>query len=224
MILKDIDTTKFLVDPKSKAFIQDLLDISKIFDLKINGVSRKKILVWMALVYDKESYFRKDVKNFHQRKYEAGVCAGFKLKEDNTFDERIEKVMVGESDDFNRCVVQYVTMHFNLEYAKLVIFEYNFYKLWQRSLAKFDDQGKMKTLMDELGDSINELEVKLFGGQETMNAIRALYEGTARSKLNLRPEQMESEYNANKLLGLNPWGDYVPSTEVNFVGDEIPKD
>jgi hypothetical protein len=225
MTLDQVDTSRFLVDPKKKNFIDEMVKLSNIFDFSVRGIGHKKLLIYITLMYDMWSYFRRDVKSFPQRKYEAAVCAGFALKEDGTFDDKIERVLVGSDDDFNKAVVQYVSLHYNLEYAKLVIYEYNYYKLIHKSFSQFDDRGNMRKLIDDLSNDINALEVKIFGGEETMSARKALYEGTSRSRLNLRPEQMVEEFAINKLRHLSPWGNYDLSraAEVNFVGDSLPK-
>lgn len=224
MTLDQIDTSKFLVDPKSKDFVKSMHELSDVFDFKLYKANQKKFLVYLTLVYDKESYFRKDVKNFIQRKYEAAVCADLRLNEDGHFAREVEDVIVGQNSEFNRAIVQYVSMQFNLEYAKIVVYEFNLYKKIQESFSKFDDKGLMKNLIDDLSNDISELEKKVFGGEEVTNVRKALYEGTNKSRLNLRPEEMLEEYAINKLRHLSPWGNYdLDQIQVNFVGDEIPK-
>jgi hypothetical protein len=226
MTIENIDTSKFLVDPRKTSFIKTLIKSSIVFDIEIKGVSQIKALTYLILMYDKESYFRKEIKNFLQRKYEAGITSGFALDGEDHFIKEAEDMMLGGNESFNRAVTQYVSMQHSLEYAKLVVYEINFYKLIKDSFSSFDKKGDTKKLIDSISAEINELEEVLFGGKEAINMRRALYEGTARSRLNLRPEDIHEEYAINKLRHLSPWGnhDLSTATEVNFVGDEVPKE
>jgi hypothetical protein len=226
MKLDQIDTSRFLEDPKKHFFIEKLIERSKIFNFKIPRVSHKKALIYLVLMYDKESYFRKSIPNFLQRKYEAGITAGFKLQDNNEFSSETEEVMLGFNDDFNRAVVEYVSIFYNLEYAKLIVYELNYYKIIKDSFTKFDIKGNMKNMLDKMSNEISELEEKIFGGQEAINMRKALYEGTARSRLKLRPEDMIDEFAINKLRHLSPWGDYNldSANVVKFVGDHVPKE
>ena len=73
MQLKDIDTRKFLINPKQKGFESMMLALSPVFHFKIDKVSRKKALTYLTLMYDKNSEIRRDVGEYAQRKYIASL-------------------------------------------------------------------------------------------------------------------------------------------------------
>jgi len=222
MNLKDLNTTKFLVDPNNQAFVRKMIALSHDFDFLIPRVDKKKALRWLVLMYDKNSYFRKDINNFLQRMYEAGVTAGFSRDGEGKFSKDVENFMIGENDDFNKAVTRYLIAQYNVEYVKLVAYDFNYYKLYKASIKSWDKD--MKKLMDDMMDDINELHEKLYGFDAPENMRKALYERTDASKLDIRPEAMAEKFMMNGLIDLNQWGDYdLTQVGVNFVGDELPK-
>lgn len=226
MDIKNIDTSKFLEDPQKRDFVKNMESRSSAFVFDISSVDYKKSLIYITLMYDKESYFRKGISNYLERKYEAGITAGFVLQPDNQFAKPVESALIGNRDEFNRAIIQYISLQYDLEYAKLVVYELEYYKLLMRAMKEMDRKGDTKKQIDSINNEIRELEKKIFGGEEVINVRKALYEGTARTRLRLRPEDMNDEYAINKLTNLSPWGDYNLdiANVVNFAGDETPKE
>ena len=225
MNLEDINTSKFLVDPKSDHFVDKMKKLSDVFDLDMSDFSIRKGLTYITLMYDKNSYFRKEIRDFMNRKFEAGMAAGFKLQENKMFPRKVEECMIGVHPSFNQAIIQYAAMQYDMKFIKLISYELNFYKLARDSFMEYDDIGKIKKTMDELSNDIERLQVEIFGGKETDDLIRMLYQGTASIRLRLRPEDMVDEFGINKLRYMTPWGNYNldNANVVNFVGDKIPK-
>jgi hypothetical protein len=223
MTLNDIDTSKFLEDPKSQSFVENMIKRSKVFDLHIAKLKQKTILTYLVLVYDKESYFRKDIKSYLERKYKAGILVGFHMS-DGRFDKEVEEVLIGENEDFNRALVQYISLQYDVEYGRLVVYEHNYYKMLDTAIKKWDDKGNLKSLIEDTANDIRKLEIAIFGGEEIINTKRALYEGTAQTGLRIRPEDIVERISMNQLEDLSPWGNYNLSSAnvVKFVGDKQP--
>jgi hypothetical protein len=224
MKLDDIDTSRFLEDPKKNLFVERMIARSPVFNLEIPRVNKKKLLVYLVLTYDKESYFRKDIKSYLERKYNAGIAAGFSVT-DNTFGKEVEDVLVGENDKFNRALIQYVSLQYDIEYGRLIVYELNYYKMLEQSIKKWDERGNLKSLIEGTAGDIRKLEADIFGGEEVLNVRKALYEGTAQSRLRFRPEDIAEGIIMNQLKDLSPWGDYNLdfANVVTFVGDKEPK-
>jgi len=230
MLLKDIDTSKFLVNPKNPEFKQEMIKLSNVFDFswggpnRLKAVSHTKALTYIALVYDKNSYFRKDIKKYLQRKYMAGEVAGFVIKEDGTFKEgAVENALIGENEYFNKAVIQYAVLQYDIEYAKLVVYELNLHKLLLEAMNAWDKKGDAQKQIETLSSEIAALELKIFGGEETLTARKALYEGTARTRVKLRPEDVQKTSKIRALQDWSPYGkDYIPEM-IKFVGDKTPK-
>lgn len=219
MKLESVDTKKFLEDPKKEDFERRMANRSPVFKLKIDKVNTKKALTYITLVYDKDSYFRKDIKEYYNRKKEAAICAGFKF--DNSFHPVVEKVLLGENESFNKAVVQYVSLMYDNDYKQLVVLEYNFNKLMFTAYTSWDD--KVNKLIEDMRKKIEYLENKIFGGNETINARKALYEGTEQTRLKLRPEDVVDEYVIDGLMDWSPYGKSYKPEPLHFIGELPPQ-
>lgn len=224
MNLKDINTSRFLADPNKDDFVDRMTEMSPVFNFNISRVNHKKALTYIALMYDKESYFRKDIKRYLERKYKSGIAAGFSVDDDGTFHEKaVEKMLLGGFDDFNKAVVQYAVLQYDLDYARLVVFELNLHKFLLKAMTKMDEKGDLKKQMDALTKDINDIEKRIFGGDETINMRKALYEGTSQTRLRLRPEDALDEFKVTGLADWSPYGKGYKPEGIKFVGDTIPE-
>jgi hypothetical protein len=218
----DIDTSRFLVDPQSKTFLKDMKALSDVFDME----STRKALIYITLMYDKESYYRKEIGNLMDRKFACGEAAGFPLQDNERFNEIVEEAMLGKHASFNKAVVQYAAMQYDLKFIKLISYELNFYRFNTTYMSIGDKDGKIKRQINELEVEITALQREIFGGDETKDLLKALYQGTAASRLRIDPEGSMDEFSVNRLAYTTPWGNYKldKANVVNFVGDSVPKD
>jgi hypothetical protein len=215
MELKLLSTNKLLFNVKEKDFASKMIKRSAVFDFK-----DEKILIYIVLVYDLNSEIRRNIKEYLRRKTEAGEAAGFKRDEKTGFfEKKIEDMMVGENDQFNKAVIQYTSWMYERDFKHLVVLEFNYHKLAIESMQKWD--SKSNTLMMDMKNEMQIIEDKLFGGEEVMNMRRALYEGTDRTRLRLRKENEIDEFELNGLVDWSPYGDYKPEL-IKFGGDHIP--
>lgn len=228
MELKHLDTSKFRFDPKKPTFEEDLIKESKVFDLSLKGINRKKALTYIVLMWDINSEILRSGKDYIVRKYESATAAGFNLHEVDTstgkrmvFSKAAEDLFVGENEHFNKAVIQYVSFMHSLEYIRYVVLTYQYNKLAQESLKSMSD--KDNTFMRNMLDDMRELEKGLFSDEEVKSVRKSLYEGTSRTLLKLRPEDEVDEYAINGLADWGPYSDYIPN-KLYFVGDEIPKE
>jgi hypothetical protein len=213
MDLSNVTVTKLLFNPKEKGFEKKMISRSKVFDF-----GDVRINAYIILVYDINSEFRKNIREYLRRKTEVGILVGFKF-EKGVFEKKVEDMLVGENDQFNKAMIEYVSYLYERDYKHLVILEFNYHKLSIESLKVWD--AKVKALMGDMKDEMEYIEKKLFGGEETMNARRSLYEGTERTRLRIRKEDEIEEFELNGLSEWNPYGDYTPE-KLKFVGDKIP--
>jgi hypothetical protein len=218
MELKNINTSKFIFDPKAEDFEQSMIAKSEIFNLK---KSRKKYLTYITLLYDPQSELRRNNKDYYNRKFECGKLAGFELKE-GSFDKEVESTFMGDNDSFNRAVVQYIYYSFNNDYKLLFILEeqYNNAMRDYFKISEFDE--KSRKLLTTMKDQIEELETKIFGGTETINTRKALYAGLDSTRERLpRKENELIEFEENGLVDYSPHPGYFPE-KLKFIGDKIP--
>jgi hypothetical protein len=217
--LSKINTSRFIFDPKKNGFELEMVDRSYVFDLESE---RKQWLTYITVVYDLNSEIRRNTREYNQRKIEGAQIAGFNMV-DGEFQKGVEDVLLGKNEDFNRAVVQYVYYNYNNDYKLLYVLEESYNR------AIFDQGSKLKVVSEkdrknltETKLQIEELEERLFGGHETLDMRKALYEGTENIRTRmLRKEGEMEEYEINGLDGFSPYGKYRPE-KLTFVGDRIP--
>lgn len=215
-----MDTHKFLINPKGKDFPNDMLAMSPAFNFKIDKVNQRKALAYLTYMYDKESDIRKSGEEYAQRKYRAGIEAGFLVGEDNKFAKDVEDAMLGHKGKFNKALIQYVSMMYDNDYKYLVILEHNYNKKLLEALSSNIDD-KDKKLINDMREQIITIEAEIFGGSD-VNLRKALYEGTSRTRDILRPENVTDEFAQNGLIAWCPYPNYVQGG-VKFISDGVPE-
>jgi hypothetical protein len=214
MNLDKITVKGLLFNPKEKDFDKSMIKRSEVFNFK-----DERINAYIILAYDLQSEFRRNISEYLRRKTEVGDIVGFK-RINGYFEKKIEDMLVGQNEQFNKAVVQYVSWMFDREYKHLVVLEFNYVKLALRSFTEWDT--KINELMTDMKKEMEVIETKLFGGEEVTNMRKALYSGTERTRLRIRVEDVLDEFKINGLEDWSPYGDYKPEP-IKFVGDKIPK-
>ncbi|MBN1683739.1 hypothetical protein JW865_09340 [Candidatus Bathyarchaeota archaeon] len=219
MELRHITTSKFIFNPKKPEFEQQMIDRSNVFDLKWR---RKDWLTYITIVYDLNSELRRNTREYIQRKVDGAKIAGFEMK-NGSFDKRVENILLGENEEFNRAVVEYVYYNFNNDYKLLYILEESYNKAIRDQGSKLQVLGdKDRKNLTETKIQIEGLEQVLFGGVETINMKKALYEGTEAARTRLRREDEMKMFEEN---GLDPWNPFpgYKVEKLECVGDKIPR-
>lgn len=220
MNLKDINTSKFLFDPKDPEFENKMVERNSVFDFPKN---RREWLTYIVVMYDIKSELRVNIKDLMQRKLEAGMLAGFKLKH-GEFEQQVELGLLGKNEEINKAIVQYIYYMFSNDYKYLFILEENFYRAIQEQSNRLKVINKAElAAIDHMKEKIEEIEYKLFEGEETISLRKILYMGieNARDRLPRKEEEMK-EYQKNGLVNYEPFPNYKPDP-LKFVGDEIPE-
>ena len=222
MDLSKINTKKFLFDPKDPDFEKKMIDRSPVFQLPRN---RKKWLTYITLVYDMNSEIRRNQPHYIERKSTAATIVGFeKNKDSGRFEPIVEAALLSKDETLNKAVVQFVYYCFN-----------NNYKLLYVLSERYDDAIRAQSMpgvsfgeadrkhLTAMQADIEALEEKIFGGAETMDMKKSLYEGidNARERLPRKEEEIE-QYEKNGLELYNPYKGYKPG-KIKFVGDKIPE-
>jgi len=224
MILSDVNTTKFLVNPKDKRFVNKLKKISPVFNYKLNKVNHKKSLVYIALMYDLNSELQ-SIKDIQQRSIEAAKLAGFNTNKDGRFTEDVVYILLGRNEKFNRAIMEYVSRINNPVWKHRVVTEYHYNKLALASMMPDNsfDSSAFK-MLDDLRKKQEELEAILFNGPTLPDIKKSFYESIAESIDRLRMEQVSEEVVENGLIEWTPYPNYDQYQKLEFVGDEIPED
>jgi len=222
MNLSNIDTSKFLADPKSETFEKDLIKRSKVFNIKVKGVERKQVLTYLVVMYDFYTELRRNIKEYIERKITAAEIAEFPTTENNRFTSEIEDLLIGKNAQFNKAVIEYVSYMYDRDFLHLIVVEDQFKEFTTGMYFQKECGKDFNKVINDLKQNMEVIEDKLFGGKETINLLKALYEGTATVKLKVRIEDVNDEFQKNGLKDFSPYGNYVPE-DLKFVGDEIPE-
>jgi hypothetical protein len=222
MRLEDIDTSNFRYSPKAGEFKKNMDKIPEFRDVKIEkyeASGKYKALTYMTLVWDINSELRHSFPNYLERKYEAGIAAGFKIYKDGCFSKYAEHFMFGKNTSFNRAVVKYLSMMYNREYMNYAVLELRYLLVHQDALKTFNKDTLF--YMREIEKDMKKHEEVIFGGDETINMRKLFYARTEQLRLRLTPEDLQEEEN-----GLKDYGRYGKEYEVgdlSYFGDELPK-
>lgn len=218
MTLDNIDTSKFLADPKSKTFEKDLIKRSKVFDIKVKGAERKQVLTYLVCMYDSMTELRRNIKELAARKREAGIIAGFNFDEENGFDQDIENLIVGDVEQFNHAVVEYLFYNYDRDFIHLIILEMKFPE-FMKSIQTGKWAEKTGKMINDFKADMERLEERLYGGSEVLNMRTALRQGVSNLRPKVRIEDQLVEFEKNGLRNWSPYGPNYVVDKITFAGE-----
>jgi hypothetical protein len=147
--------------PEGTSILQYYKDLNKIREMKLDpgvGIDNNLLLIYIILMYDKSSPYRKKYPDILRRKIEVAHDVGFETIEGGEFDAPIEDFLRGKNRMVNQKIVQYVRHHKNYKYAYQVSIEASYSNLM------LDIQGgetksisEARKLRDELEENLLEL-------------------------------------------------------------------
>lgn len=101
-------------------------DLGKIREFKQSageGIDNDKVNLYVLLMYDKNSPYRKKYQDVLKRKVEVAHDCGFSVIEGGVFESPIEDILKGRNDIVNKRIVQYVRLHRSYNYSYQVSVE-----------------------------------------------------------------------------------------------------
>jgi hypothetical protein len=192
MDIKNIDLSVFKYKPFELKSYNELIQFDEF--KKINRSYVNKFIDYVILALDYNTPLRKEYPfiekqktyNLQKIKYEAAKLAGFELN-DGKFDKEIEDILLGKNKDANAAVTKFLLLFGRVDYIGLVAYEAILLELVRTS---FTDIGKKDTeqRISYCMDKINEHTIKLYGGEETIEAKEALYLSAEKDIANYFPE------------------------------------
>ena len=207
----DIEVKYLMYDPFDEKTVSKLESYE---EFKVDfGVSKKEVITYIILLYDMNTQLRREVPYLNQRKIIAAELAGFKKNKDGKFKKEYEDVMLGLNGTTEAAISKYIRLFANPKYISLVyywsILSAEFFNISSSTESK--DFKNTIANIEKLEAKINDHTQVLFGGDETMNIRRALYESVEKENLKLRPEDIANatEEELETILE-NPYGDYKP--------------
>ena len=203
----------------------DLKDFVENRNDKLETINTVKIIKYIVYCYDKESPLVRAYKGkWMVKKRESALAAGFERDINGLFTEEADIVIFCKDDSINRVILRYLYLLHDRLFQTYVI--YNEMYLHQSvELMKYDfaQPGHAKSAkenLDTIGKDIEQLEWKIFSGEETKILKDLLYEDSINQFNELRPERIAVRIERGQgAVDYNPYGDYKKE-EMRFMGDE----
>ena len=219
MNIKDLDTSKFLYDPKKPSELKRLREESPEF-AELPTLEGDRVRLdqdalnrYVVLMYDKESQLRREYPKIRQRKAAAAQYAGFNLNKKREFRREVEQMLIGQIPEVNRMIVKYVLKYNDPDQLALEMY----YEMYQRQVALMlqgiadpSDYKKIHEVSEKLRTSIAELSEKTLGGQDEASIIKELYADLENLRESMMPEYIADKLAKGEELGYNPYGGYEP--------------
>lgn len=230
MNLQLINTAEFLFDPKQKDFLSNFEkydefripeQIKHCKTEKVYPIDKQKVFTYIAVLYDIKSTLHKDYPYYPHRKYQAALLAGWEKQKNDAFDPIVEDIITGSVVTVNNAIVKYCLLQHNTDFMMYVSYSSVFAILNLRALTGSFSDNDIKNI-EKIGKLINDLSVKIFGGEEVRSMKEALYSAAEKERIALKPEDIAEKLAAgdDPLNGYNPYGEGYMPEQHKFLGDE----
>ena len=169
------------------SFYKELGRIKEFKQSAGEGIDNNKVHLYILLMYDKNSPYRKKYSDVLKRKIEVAHDIGFELIEGGMFESAIEDILKGRNDIVNKKIVQFVRMHRSYAYSYQVSVEASYANLM------LEIQGGETKSITKLGDLRDELERNLMEmlGQDNNPYLKdEILRYMESERLDLRPEDI----------------------------------
>lgn len=208
MELKDIDTSKFLYDPKRKESYQKLFRFKEFFGAK------EKVIQYIILMYDvSNDEVRNEYPFYPNRKKEVCRMIDLKITKD------VEDMLIGKKPEVNAMIVKYISLFNNPDLLNLASFYEIYIFLNQKAFSGEFSSAEIKDI-EKVNASIKQLTENIFHGKDETELRLELYKTVREQALGIRPEEIaEKLARGEDPLDFNPYGKYKPG-KMKFIGDK----
>ena len=202
-------------------------DISAWVDTRSDGtqLDTSQIIRYLVACYDKESPLVNSYKKrWAIKKRESAIAAGFKPDDSGSFTDEVHDLILCKNDEINKVILRYLYLQHDRLFQTYVIYS-EMYLHQSREILKYDFQQPAhakaaKENLDTLNKDIEELEFKIFSGEETKVLKDMLYEESGNLLNDLRPERIAIRLEQGlPAVDYNPYGNYKKEP-MRFIGDE----
>lgn len=177
------------------------------FKSDVKPLAINKVLRYTMYMYDKGSPLISKIDSIYKQKIEAAKLAGFKMRPSGTFDDAVNKMMVGANHLVNHMIVRFLRLMRDEEFMQFRIYKEKLYA----SLQKMHETDDPKTLSSiiavnkSLTSVIDDIKRDFFRAGDSEQLIEILYEQAEFEDLELTPEHIADRIQK----GLDPV-DYYP--------------
>ncbi len=163
-------------------------DLNKVKEFKQSSgemIDDNKVMLYIILLYDKESPYRKKFNDILKRKVEVAHDCGFETIEGGVFESPIEDMLKGRNEKVNRKIVEYVRLHRSYKWSYQVSVEATYANLMLE--IQGGDTKNMKTLK-ELRDEMESNLTEMLNGDNNPYLQDEMLRFMENERLALRPE------------------------------------
>ncbi len=199
----EFQSMMFNVDkiPEGVSVIQFFKELGKIREFKASageGIDDNKVNLYVLLLYDKGSPYRKKYTDILKRKIEVVHDVGFEIDPDGIFESAVEDFLRGRNIVVNKKIVAFVRMHRNYNYSYQISVETAYANLM------LEIQGGETKSLKNLADMRDDLERNLTEmlGQDNNPFLKdEMLRYMENERLELRPEDIAKKaQNGEKLV------------------------
>jgi len=161
--------------------------LNAVKELKIKldpSYSKDKVLRYIILAYDKNSPYRRRIRDMHKRKQLCAIAAGFTIR-NGDFEDYVKAMLLNLIPAINVMIVEYVRSLREHKFSYLIALEQMYYS----DLAKIFDGEKVK--IDELEKTEAKLEQiveDLLADDKDKGLAKDIFDISVYKEINLRPE------------------------------------
>lgn len=221
MNLEGLDFTDCLYDPIKKNY-EDLERYPE-FKEKIGSLKKEKIITYIIAVYDMKSPLKREIPDWVKRKKEGMIFAGYNLDKKNNFPKSIEDVVLNLNEKVNKMIIRYIKLFNSPDYTELVTYHHIFNKMCEVSLSGMLDKPKENLqVIRDTSNFLREKEKIVFGGEETIDLKKSLYEDIDSEMNNVQVENIAQLLSGgDDLSSFSPYEGYDAKDDgYKFIGDE----
>ena len=227
-----MDFEKTLIDVSSESAVKEFAalhsDLAEWVQTREDGLkslSTEQVVKYIVCCYDKESplvYSYK--KRWAVKKRESAIYAQFPKNETGHFTEDADSIIFCQNDKINRLILRYLYLLHDRLFQTYVIYNEMYLhqseELMRYEFAQPAHAKAAKENLDTLNKDIEELEYKIFSGEETKKMKDLLYEESSNMFNELRPERIALRLEEGlPAIDYNPYGNYKKK-KMAYMGDE----
>jgi len=217
MKFEDLNFKLYKYDPSDPKVIDELIESNEEFKEDLGehlNKQRDKVVKYMILMYDMNSELREEYHDLYHRKAMSAQMSGFKiLSSTKKFNSEVTDMLIGKNDAVNGMITKFLFLCNNPDHVQLSAIEDMYFRQIKASLSAggIADPNKFKQIEQNiqiLNERYKQKTSDVFGGKESVDLEKKLYEYMSKEKLRLVPEAaIEALSDGVDFLGINIYGD-----------------
>ena len=199
--IQEFDKMKFnpITNPSVYKTFEPIFKSYGIFEGKVQGVNKNKVLSYIMLMYDPNTPLRTAITNITQRKLEAATLSNFNWEEEGVkFTYEYEQILSNNHEQSVIFILEFLRSFRNAKYSKLISLEEGYYKSLENVFKADSNKAieQSKGYEDEIERVLNDLT---YDDQKLREDLYIIVE---QERLSLIPEKIAEQLLKGKDLGL----------------------